>query len=123
VVKQAPWLRETSTKPLTAFTVASSCGAGKEREMAEKDNPVATVAVGPLLGRTIILGHYLESLQSVLHTLAIESREHCEKVQEDFMLGLLHLGQCQIDEAKKELAAMSAKLVAAERKHVEEGGR
>jgi hypothetical protein len=91
--------------------------------MADKDSPVATVAIGPMLGRTITIEHYLESLQAVLDTLAIEVRAHCEKEQDDFMLRLLDLSQHPLKSAMKELGVLKDRLVVAERKQLEGGGR
>jgi hypothetical protein len=72
-----------------------------------------TVNIGPMQGRTTMLKHYLENLQSVLTTRSIEAREHFDETQEEFVLSLLQLSQSQWDAAQKELHALDEILVAA----------
>jgi hypothetical protein len=78
-----------------------------------KSERLVTVSIGPLQGRTTMLKHYLENLQSVLITLSIEAREHFDENQEEFVLSLLQLSQSQWDAAKNQLDELDEMLVAA----------
>jgi hypothetical protein len=87
-------------------------GAKGSRKMVKSDR-IVTVNIGPMQGRTTMLKHYLENLQSVLTTRSIEAREHFDETQEEFVLSLLQLSQSQWDAAQKELHALEEILVAA----------
>jgi hypothetical protein len=87
-------------------------GAKGSRKMVKSDR-IVTVNIGPMQGRTTMLKHYLENLQSVLTTRSIEAREHFDENQEEFVLSLLQLSQSQWDAAQKELHALDEILVAA----------